>query len=212
MIQAFTNSVQALLVVLGITGVSSVALVLLTFAVAEPTWSREMCLSEPWTSSHEKDDEGEDAGSLVVTEKGIGRVGWIALIVFSVVAGYYLWRGTYQAALVFVGMAVLGGISMLTAGSVEMDAEKVIHTNRLGRYGIEWSEVSYIEMHPRGAQVVLHGDDKRLVISGLRVWSGPDGGRMHSLLVAQVRQRQIEVNWTYSTPFRLSKKVRLDSP
>jgi hypothetical protein len=103
---------------------------------------------------------------------------------------------------VFVPLYFLFGllsiIYLIAIGRTELDLNGVTHFAWFGRYHIGWDEITLLETSPLDTWMILHGEGKRLAMPGIRLWSGIDRGRMLSLYMYVLAEKEVvqcETQW-----------------
>ena len=108
---------------------------------------------------------------------------------------------------VFVPFYLLFGllsvVYLLAIGRTELDLDGVTHKAWFGRYRMEWDEIMELESSPLDTWMILHGEGKRLSLPGIRLWSGVDRGRMLSLYMYILAEKEIVQSETQWADFKL---------
>lgn len=123
----------------------------------------------------------------------------------------------------FVPFYLLFGIAaviyLLAIGRTEIDLLGITHHAWFSRYRVSWDEITLLESSPLDTWMVLHAGNRRLSMPGLRLWSGVDRGRLLSLymyLLAEKEIMQSEGQWVdfklRNRGTRLPRHVRSDPP
>lgn len=176
-------------------------------ALQEETLKR-MPAYEDWETSYEKLKSELTVRPLRATDRMNSPMSWVGLVFSAVIVALALFQGKLITALMLVPLLVLGMTQVLFSGAVEMDAEAVTRTNRLGRYRMEWEEIEWVETTVRGTPMVFRGDTKQLVIPGPRLWTGTDREEMGKWLQVQLAEHQIEVRRLAWADFKWSRNTR----
>jgi hypothetical protein len=165
---------------------------------------------EDWMTLGKKLEKEIAVRPLCVTDNRVNAAfGWVILVFFTIMAVRSFLEGELILTFLFGILAAMGIALALSAGSLEMDIEAVTRIHRFGRYRMEWREIKWIEINPQNTCIVLHGDDKRLVIPGPKVWAGSDQEQMRHWFRVQIIRRQIDDKWSYWAQFKWSRNVRL---
>ncbi len=136
-------------------------------------------------------------------------VGWIGLVFFAWLTLLLLVNDGGWAALVCLIFAALSLFLIVGYGSTEMDGEKVMHINWLGRYQIPWSEIRCVECDAGGNNIVFRGDNKQVVVPGRAFWVGKDKKAMAAFYMDQVRQRRIPLKQSFWATFKFSQGTKV---
>lgn len=171
---------------------------------------KRMLAHEDWETSYEELKGELVVRPLRVTDRMNAVTGWVGLIFSAVIVVLAFFQGKLIIAFLFVPLLVLGTTKVLFSGAVEMDAEAVTRTNRLGRYRMEWEEIEWVETTVRGTPMVFRGDAKQLVIPGPRLWTGTDREEIGEWLQMQLAEYQIEVRRLAWVDFKWSRNTRQD--
>lgn len=103
---------------------------------------------------------------------------------------------------IFVPFYILFGllslVYLLAIGKTELDLDGVTHRAWFGRYQMDWDEITALESSPLDTWMILHGEEKTLSLPGIRLWSGVERGRMLSLYMYVLAEKEIvqcETQW-----------------
>lgn len=143
---------------------------------------------------------------------GIKWLGWLDIAFFGLCA-FFSWRDEFPAWPVFIFFASGGALLLFIDGSVEMNEQFIRNTMLLfGRWQMNWDEIERIEIQPGHGgmgDMVLHGQDKRLAIPGINLWSGESKEQMIKLFNSQIETLGITKETTVRAGLQLSKNTRL---
>jgi hypothetical protein len=106
---------------------------------------------------------------------------------------------------------MLSGVYLLAIGRTELDLEGITHRAWFGRYRMAWDEIVKLESSPLDTWMILHGKGKRMSLPGIRLWSGVDRGRMLSLYMYILAEKEIvqcETQWADFKLFNRATRIR----
>jgi len=104
----------------------------------------------------------------LMSAKIIGAVSGIFFLACGVLAFISQAYGTLP---VFGFFTLLGLYLLLGSGNFEISEEAISQRNIFGHFRILWHEIQKVEMGAQGT-IVLHGENKRFVLSAPTFWSG----------------------------------------
>ena len=147
--------------------------------------------------------------TLTVNTRSAQLLGGIVAIGFALFALFALSAGNVTATLLFVVIAIAGGIlAYMAAGTIEMNTETITLQQRGQRDRIRWDEVSVIEK--TGDTLIFKGKDKYLVLIEPMWWRGPDRAAMMKLLSTQIKQRALPVRSNILATLKRSHNTRVE--
>lgn len=133
-------------------------------------------------------------------------LGWI-LLLFFLGCTILAWRAVEtNIAPMFLPFVALGIYLVLTAPDIVVDQEKISLRSVIGSHRIRWGEVQWAERGSSG-RLVLHGNNKRLVIPPPSKWSGPDKSSMLMAIYAELSRRSIRIVPKLTAEFKTNKNV-----
>jgi hypothetical protein len=125
-------------------------------------------------------------------------IGWICIGLFVPLALACFNTGLWVFVPFYVIFSLLIAIYLLAIGRTEIDLEGLTHYAWFGRYHMAWDEITELESSPLDTWMVLHGERKRLSLPGIKLWSGIDRGRMLSLYMYVLAEKEVvqcETQW-----------------
>jgi hypothetical protein len=125
-------------------------------------------------------------------------IGWLLIGLFIPLALACLNAGLWVFVPLYILFSLLIAVYLLAIGRTEVDLSGVTHYAWFGRYRMDWDEITELESSPLDTWMILHGEGKRLSLPGIKLWSGIDRGRMLSLymyVLAEKEVMQCETQW-----------------
>jgi hypothetical protein len=150
------------------------------------------------------------------TKSGMFKVGlpmskifdWLGVVVFTGSAIGAFLAHQYGPAYIFTFVAPLYIIHIICGPSQFIfDEESVTCKSMLATYSIDWREVNGIGFGNKGT-LVLHGDNKRLLVPPPEKWSGPNKHEAYDLVQKKLKESGLKPN-PCNTAFTFNKNVRV---
>lgn len=137
-------------------------------------------------------------------------VGWVCLAFGAIcIGGALVFSSQYWLALLFASFEVLGIYLVLGAGSFDIDTDGLTHRSSFGVWRISWEEISCIEVGEADGTLVLHGGNKRFVLSPPFCWSGPDKAAALDFIIQQIENRRLSTKTSRSAAYKIMKNTRV---
>lgn len=87
--------------------------------------------------------------------------------------------------------ALLGVYMVLGSGSIDIDSDGLIHKSSFGIWQIRWDEMSSVEVGEVEGTMVLHGSNKRFILSSPGGWDASVRDEAFAFIVKQLEVRNI---------------------
>ena len=98
---------------------------------------------------------------------------------------------------------------MLGAGSFDINGEGLFHKSSFGEWRILWSEISCVEVGEMDGTLVLHGDDKRFILSPPGWWSGADKNDAIAFVIKQLDVHNLTPKKSRTAAYKIMKNTRI---
>lgn len=138
----------------------------------------------------------------------IGK-GWIALCVVGLILTLLV--DEYVMASVCVGAAAFGAYMVLGAGSFDIDDQGILHRSSFGAWRIRWDEIVRVEVGAGEGTMVLHGDNKRFILSSPGGWDESVKEEAFAFVVRQLESRQIPFQPSGVAAYKVMKNTRVSA-
>lgn len=133
--------------------------------------------------------------------------GWIALCAIGLLIT--LLSQQYWLAAGCVVSAAFGVYMVLGSGSFDIDNEGLYHRSSLGAWKIRWDEIIRVEVGAGEGTMVLHGNDKRFILSSPGGWDESVKDAALAFLAKQLEARQIPYQVSGSAAYKIMKNTRV---
>lgn len=150
-----------------------------------------------------------DIRPLRVTHRSARAIGWLMVVLFGFFLALAIANRQMASMPVFLFFIWLGLLLLCLYGTTEWNTQRICYRAGIGSYEIAWDAVNYIEIDPRAANLVFHGNGQRLVIPGPIFWSGAHKAVALELLSAQIQRHQIGMRKTVWAAYKRSKNTRV---
>lgn len=112
---------------------------------------------------------------------------WTILIFLNLT--YYTYLLGLLVSIVMILLNLVGEV--LLAERLLLDSEGITQTLLFGTHRISWDEIERVRMGSTGQTMIVEGQGKRLIISGLRHWYGADAKTAQKFFLHQIDLRNI---------------------
>lgn len=133
----------------------------------------------------------------------------------------WVWMGICAAGLIFalfsqlyllsagcVISAAFGAYMVLGSGSFDLDHEGIIHTSSFGTWKIRWDEISQVEVGAGEGTMVLHGNNKRFILSSPGGWDESIKDEAFAFISKQLETREIPHRSSGVAVYKIMKNTR----
>lgn len=159
---------------------------------------------QQWKIKRENLLDGLPSTLRVTTPAKVERiVGWIGVIFFLFIA--IVSRQSLFLLFVFFGAY------LIVPGWIIADSKTISRKHFFIHHQMRWDEIKSVEINESQNRIVFRNQDRILAIPGSAAWSGLAKNDLYEFIVAQLDNRQIEVEKTWRAGFRRSKNVRVRS-
>lgn len=150
---------------------------------------------QEWESQTRKSIAGQNLPLQVSDHWSVKVAGWGTMILATALL-YGLWepgkKSIWFGIAFFLVFFSLGLFAVLTTGKLQIDKESIVRVTPLGKYQIQWEEITHIEQDVYGA-LIFYGLDKYLAIYGPGWWSGKNKLAGAEFLFAEIELRKMEI-------------------
>lgn len=105
--------------------------------------------------------------------------------------------------------ALFGAYMVLGSGSFDIDREGLIHKSSFGTWQILWDEISSVEVGEVEGTMVLHGSNKRFILSSPGGWDTSVRDDAFAFVVKQLEARNIPPQPSGSAAYKIMKNTRV---
>ena len=115
--------------------------------------------------------------------------GWIALCAVGLIVALLIQQ--YLLAGGCVVSAAFGAYMVLGSGSFDIDSDGLFHRSSFGAWQIRWVEISRVEVGAGEGTMVLHGNNKRFILSSPGGWDESVKDEAFAFVTRQLKSRKI---------------------
>lgn len=94
-------------------------------------------------------------------------------------------------------------------GDITITPEGVIHRSLFGTFRLDWRSITGIEVGAADGTMVLHGEDKRLALAPLGMWSGRQRSQAQALFAKWVLDLGLTAYPSNAAAYKSSRNVRV---
>jgi len=133
--------------------------------------------------------------------------GWMALCSLGLIIS--LFTQQYWPAAGCVVSAAFGAYMVLGSGSFDIDGEGLFHRSSLGAWKIRWDEISRVEVGAGEGTMVLHGRNKRFILSSPGNWDESVKDAALAFVTRQLEARRIPFQVSGVAAYKIMKNTRV---
>jgi hypothetical protein len=133
--------------------------------------------------------------------------GWIALCAVGLIV--VLLTQQYLLAGGCVVSAAFGAYMVLGSGSFDIDNEGLFHRSAFGAWQIRWDEISGVEVGAGEGTMMLHGNNKRFILSSPGGWDEAVKDEAFAFLSRQLESREIPFKASGVAACKIMKNTRV---
>lgn len=137
------------------------------------------------------------------------NVGWVWFAVCLAIMVAALLSGLYLPAAGIGFSSLFGGYMALGAGSFDIDSTGLTHTSSFGAWQIRWDEITRVEIAEVEGTLVLHGPDKRFVLSSPSWWPDSVKQEAFAFVIGQLETRNIPPIPSRTAGYKFMKNTRV---
>lgn len=135
----------------------------------------------------------------------MGKV-WLGLCAAIAIASFL--AQLYWHAAVAALFCVVGIYMALNAGSLDLGPDGLIHNSSLGVWQIRWDEITAVEVGEMDSTMVLHGDNKRFILSSPAWWTGEKKEEAAAFIFKQLESRHLPPQLSKTASYKTMKNTR----
>ncbi len=136
-------------------------------------------------------------------------VGWISFALSTIGFIAALLAAQYWPALFIALFSTLALYIVLGAGSFDINSNGFTHKSMFGTWQIDWDEITSIEVGEMDGALVLHGYNKRFVLSPPSAWTGSDKDDAFVFLIKQFEARKLAQTPSRAAAYKIMKNTRV---
>jgi len=174
--------------------------------VCPETGQEEALRKNNTLESHEMEN-GRDKYHVEMRSHRIIGWGWIALCALGLTIT--LLSQQYWPAAGCIVSAAFGVYMVLGSGSFDIDSEGLFHRSSLGAWKIRWDEITRVEVGAGEGTMVLHGRDKRFILSSPGGWDESVKDAALAFVVMQLEAREIPMQVSGAAAYKIMKNTRV---
>jgi hypothetical protein len=132
---------------------------------------------------------------------------WIALCTVGLIVALFIQQ--YLLAGGCVVSAAFGAYMVLGSGSFDIDSEGLFHRSSFGAWQIRWNEISGVEVGAGEGTMVLHGNNKRFILSSPGGWDESVKDEAFAFVTRQLESREIPFKPSGVAAYKIMKNTRV---
>lgn len=133
--------------------------------------------------------------------------GWFAFCVAGLLLT--LWYELYSQAAVAAVAALFGAYMALNSGTFDIDNDGITRTSSFGRWRIRWDEITRVEIAEVEGTMVLHGDNKRFILSSPGGWDATVKDAAFAFVSGQLEARNLPPQPSGAAAYKFMKNTRI---
>ncbi|HIJ89349.1 MAG: hypothetical protein OEV89_00635 [Desulfobulbaceae bacterium] len=133
---------------------------------------------------------------------------WLVLCALGMIASFL--DQLFLPAAGFALASLFGMHAVLNAGSFDIDMHGLTRTSSFGAWHIRWDEISRVEIGEVEGTLVLHGSNKRFILSSPGWWSAAEKDIAFDFVVKQLEARNIPPQPSRTAGYKIMKNTRVD--
>lgn len=138
---------------------------------------------------------------------GIIGWGWMALCAVGLIVALLIQQ--YLLAAGCVVSAAFGAYMVLGSGSFDIDSDGLFHRSSFGAWQIRWDEISRVEVGAGEGTMVLHGNNKRFILSSPGGWDESVKDEAFAFVTRQLESREIPFKPSGVAAYKIMKNTRV---
>lgn len=132
---------------------------------------------------------------------------WLVLCALGMIAAFL--DQLYLPGAGFTLASLFGVYAVLSAGSFAIDAQGLTHQSSFGKWHIRWDEITRVEIGEVEGTLVLHGNNKRFILSSPGWWSAAEKEAAFAFVVKQLEARNIPPQPSRIAGYKMMKNTRV---
>ncbi|MBU0663342.1 MAG: hypothetical protein KJ990_02240 [Proteobacteria bacterium] len=133
--------------------------------------------------------------------------GWIVFCAVGMIVTFL--SKLYWPAAGCVFSSLFGAYMVLGSGSFDIDHDGLIHKSSFGTWQIRWDEISRVEIGEVEGTMVLHGNNKRFILSSPGGWDGSVKDDAFAFVIKQLEARDIPLQPSGTAAYKIMKNTRV---
>ena len=133
--------------------------------------------------------------------------GWIALCAVGLIVALLIQQ--YLLAGGCVVSAAFGAYMVLGSGSFDIDSDGLFHRSSFGAWQIRWVEISRVEVGAGEGTMVLHGNNKRFILSSPGGWDESVKDEAFAFVTRQLESRRIPFKESGVAAYKIMQNTRV---
>ncbi|MDD3814766.1 MAG: hypothetical protein PHZ02_08975 [Desulfocapsaceae bacterium] len=105
--------------------------------------------------------------------------------------------------------SLFGAYMVLGSGSFDIDSEGLTHQSYFGKWQIRWDEISRVEIGEVEGTMVLHGSNKRFILSSPGGWDASVKDEAFAFVIKQLEARNIPPQPSGTAAYKIMKNTRV---
>lgn len=139
------------------------------------------------------------------------NIGWAWLVFCLVGMTAALLSQLYLPAAGIALSSLFGAYMALGSGSFDIDSNGLTHTSFFGTWHIRWAEISSVEIGEVEGTLVLHGSNKRFILSSPGGWDASVKEEAFAFVIKQFEARNIPPIPSRTAAYKIMKNTRVPS-
>lgn len=136
-------------------------------------------------------------------------IGWVWIALCTVGLIVVLLSQQYLLAAGCLVSAAFGAYMVLGSGSFDIDSEGLFHRSSFGAWQIRWDEISSVEVGAGEGTMVLHGNNKRFILSSPGGWDESVKDEAFAFVTRQLESREIPFKPSGVAAYKIMKNTRV---
>jgi len=136
-------------------------------------------------------------------------IGWSWIVLCAVGLIVVLLTQQYLLAGGCVVSAAFGAYMVLGSGSFDIDSEGLFHRSSFGAWQIRWDEIARVEVGAGEGTMVLHGSNKRFILSSPGGWDESVKDEAFAFVTRQLESRKIPFKPSGVAAYKIMKNTRV---
>lgn len=136
-------------------------------------------------------------------------IGWVWLVLCAIGFIVTFLSERYWPAVGCIFSALFGAYMVLGSGSFDIDSDGLIHQSSFGTWKIRWDEISRVEIGEVEGTMVLHGSNKRFILSSPGGWDASVKDDAFAFVIRQLEARDIPPQPSGTAAYKIMKNTRV---
>ena len=136
-------------------------------------------------------------------------LGWVWLVLCTLCMAAATLSRLYWPAVGCALASLFGVYAVQSAGCFDIDTDGLTHTSSFGTWKIRWDEISSVEAGEVDGTLVLHGPNKRFILSSPGWWPASGRDEAFAFLIKQLEARAIPPKPSGTAAYKIMKNTRV---